>query len=324
LSDPERRTHSKVACAGILVADIFVPPLPELPRAGALLATDDFLLDTGGCAANTGTVLARLGGSVSVCGVVGNDVFADFIERKLRSEGMDTSAIRRGAGGTSKTVVLTVRGEDRRFIHTFGANTQFTAEDLRHPALEGAAVLYLGGYLILPALDPQATAQALADCRARGTQVFLDVVVPADGVPRLDAIAPLLPHVDVFKPNNEEAEALTGLADPRAQAERLMAMGCRSVIISQGSRGTLVADASGVWTAGVYDVEFVDGSGAGDSFAAGYILGLLEGMSVEDRMRFAGATGALACTKLGCTTGITTRAAVEELMASQRLEVKRG
>ncbi|NLH99539.1 MAG: carbohydrate kinase family protein [Chthonomonadales bacterium] len=314
---------ARVACAGILVADIFVPPLPTLPQAGALLATDDFLLDTGGCAANTGTVLARLGGSVSVCGVVGDDVFADFIERKLRAEGLDTTAIRRGPGGTSKTVVLTVKGEDRRFIHTFGANTQFTADDLAHPSLAGAGVLYLGGYLILPALDPAATAQALRSFRERGTKVFLDVVVPADGVSRLDAIAPLLPHVDVFKPNNEEAEALTGLAEPRAQAERLMALGCRSVIISQGSKGTLYADSSGVWEAGVYTVDFVDGSGAGDAFAAGYILGLQEGMGVEDRLRFAGATGALACTKLGCTTGITTRRAAEELVASQELEVKR-
>ncbi len=316
-------TRSRVACAGILVADVFVPPLSGLPEAGKLLATDDFLLDTGGCAANTGTVLARLGGDVAVCGVVGNDVFADFIERKLKSEGLDTTAIRRGSGGTSKTVVLTVKGEDRRFIHTFGANTQFTADDLAHPSLAGASILYLGGYLILPALDPMATAEALKSYRSRGTKVFLDVVVPADGVPRLEAISPLLPHVDVFKPNNEEAEALTGLPDPRAQAERLMALGCRSVVISQGGRGTLYADAESVWTTGVYAVDFVDGSGSGDAFAAGYMLGLMEGMSVEDRLRFAGACGALACTKLGCTTGITTRKAVEDLVASQDLEVKR-
>lgn len=314
---------AKVACAGILVADIFVPPLPKLPEAGALLATDDFLLETGGCAANTGTVLARLGGSVSVCGVVGDDVFADFIERRLNANGLDTTAIRRSAGGTSKTVVLTVKGEDRRFIHTFGANTQFTAEDLAHPSLADATILYLGGYLILPGLDPQATAEALRSFRGRGAMVFLDVVVPDDGISRLDAVLPLLPHVDVFKPNNEEAEALTGLADPRAQAERLMELGCRSVVISQGGKGTLYADATGVWTAGVYAIDFVDGSGAGDSFVAGYILGLLEGMSVEERLRFAGATGALACTRLGCTTGVTSRKAVEELMASQRLEVSR-
>jgi len=157
----------KVACAGILVADLFVPPLPRLPEAGALLATDDFLLETGGCAANTGTVLARLGAAVEVCGVVGEDVFADFLVGTLGSRGVGTSAIRRDAGGTSKTVVLTVAGEDRRFIHTFAANTLFDASDLRRAALANSAVFYLGGYLVLPALAPAAPAAARASARPR-------------------------------------------------------------------------------------------------------------------------------------------------------------
>ena len=55
-SDP-----SFVLCAGILVADLFVPPLVALPEAGQLVATEDFLMDSGGCAANTSTTLARLG-----------------------------------------------------------------------------------------------------------------------------------------------------------------------------------------------------------------------------------------------------------------------
>ncbi len=312
----------KVACAGILVADIFVPPLPGLPAAGALLATDDFLLETGGCAANTGTVLAALGGNVAVCGVVGDDVFGEFIERKLAARGLGTSAIRRDAGGTSKTVVLTVAGEDRRFLHTFGANTRFNAADLRNPALDDAALLYVGGYLVLPALDPKATADAFAQARARGATVVLDVVVPAGDSSGLSALETVLPQVDVFMPNDEEAETLTGLTDPRAQAERFLGMGARSVVITQGSRGTLVAEGGKVWTAGVYPIDFVDGSGSGDAFAAGYILGLLEGWDTPRRLSFASAVGALACTKLGCTAGVASRAAVEELMGAHPLDVR--
>lgn len=321
MGDWDSAGKGRVACAGILVADIFVPPLPRLPAAGALLATDDFLLETGGCAANTGTVLAALGGEVTVCGVVGDDVFAEFIVNKLASRGLDTSAIRRAACGTSKTVVLTVAGEDRRFLHTFGANTRFEASDLRNPALEGAEVLYVGGYLVLPALDPSATAEVFAAARARGTAVVLDVVVPAGDSSGLAALATVLPHVDVFMPNDEEAETLTGLKDPKAQAERFLAMGCRSVVITQGSRGTLVAEPGKTWTAGVYPIDFVDGSGSGDAFAAGYILGMLEKWDTAQRLRFASAVGALACTRLGCTAGVTGRAAVEALMAGHALEV---
>ncbi len=323
MSEMTSGPRGKVGCAGILVADIFVPPLPGLPEAGALLATEDFLLETGGCAANTGTDLARLGADVTVCGVVGDDMFADFLSGKLAERGVNTSAIRRDTGGTSKTVILTVAGEDRRFLHTFGANRRFVADDLAHPAIADADVLYLGGYLVLPALDPEATGQAFAAAKARGTRIVLDVVVPADCAPDRGALAPVLPYVDVFKPNDEEAEALTGLSDPRAQAERFLDLGCQCAVITRGGRGTLVAERDAVWTAGVYPINFVDGSGSGDAFDAGWIVGMLQGWDTPTTLRYASAVGALACTRLGCTTGVTGPDAVEAVMASHELEVKR-
>src|SRR5436190_23380441 len=82
-----------ILCAGILVADIFVPPLSALPEAGQLLATDDFLIDTGGCAANVAAGLAKLGATVGVAGKVGKDTFGDFIVRELASKGIDTSPV---------------------------------------------------------------------------------------------------------------------------------------------------------------------------------------------------------------------------------------
>src|SRR2546427_5230119 len=105
-----------VLCAGILVADIFVPPVPALPGAGELRATDDFLIDSGGCAANTATCLAKLGVPTAVAGRVGGDLFGEFIAGDLSGKGIDTTGLKRSTTqGTSKTVVLTVAGEDRRF-----------------------------------------------------------------------------------------------------------------------------------------------------------------------------------------------------------------
>jgi len=317
------RSSGKVICAGILVADIFVPPLPELPAAGALLATEDFVLETGGCAANVGVGLAKLGASVSVCGLVGNDVFADFLRNSLEARGLDMAMVRRvGDLGTSKTVVLTVKGEDRRFLHTFGANASFAASDMPVERFEGADLLYLGGYLVLPGLEPEATAAAFAAARSKGMRTVLDVVVPKGSGVSLDALAPVLPHVDAFLPNDEEAEALTGLRDPRAQAARFLGMGCASVVITQGSRGTLMAEDGTAWEAGVYPIDFVDGSGSGDAFAAGYILGMLSGWAPEARLRFASAVGASACTKLGCTTGVFTREEADRFVASHTLDVR--
>ena len=115
-----------VVCIGILVADLFVPPLAHLPAAGELVTTDDFLVAPGGCAANSAVALGRLGVPVAVCGRVGDDVFGELVVRDLRGRGIDTRAVAvTEATSTSKTVIVPVTGEDRRYIHTVGANARF-------------------------------------------------------------------------------------------------------------------------------------------------------------------------------------------------------
>ena len=104
-----------VVCVGILVADLFVPPLPRLPAAGELQLVENMLLSTGGCAANAAMDLARLGRRVAVAGQVGNDFFAGFVRQELEAKGVDVTGIRRSATApTASTVILPVVGQDRR------------------------------------------------------------------------------------------------------------------------------------------------------------------------------------------------------------------
>lgn len=318
---PETSLPAQVLCTGILVADIFVPPLPALPAAGELRATEDFLLDTGGCAANVATSLARLGIRTAVTGRVGSDVFGDFIVNDLRAKGIDTSAIHRSTSiGTSKTVVLPVIGEDRRFIHTFGANAEFSETDIALDTLPENGILYLGGFLIMPALKAGAVADLFRAARQRGITTVLDVVVPVgDASDSMRQLTDILPFTDYFLPNDEEAHALTGETDPYRQATRFRDAGCKTVLITQGNGGTLLLSETQRMEIGTYPVEFVDGSGSGDAFAAGFITGLVEGWEMERTLKFASAIGASACTKLGCTTGVFTRAEAEAFMEQNTL-----
>ena len=308
---------SPVLCVGILVADVFVPPLERLPAAGELISTEDFLLQPGGCAANTAIVLGRLGVRAAVCGRVGDDLLGEFVERDLRARGIDTSGIRRTEGAaTSKTVIVPVVGEDRRFIHTFGANAALTAEDIDADALEAAEAIYVGGYLILPSLGADELAERLREARARGTRIVLDVAVPAGQSLSLDAAAPLLPLADYFVPNDDEAFALTGERDPRRQAERFLEHGANAVLIKLGERGVYVRDRDVELEMHAPPLQAVEPSGAGDAFAAGLMLGLLEGWELERSVRFACVIGGSACTALGCWAGVFTRAEAEEFIAA--------
>jgi sugar/nucleoside kinase (ribokinase family) len=304
-------------CVGILVADVFVPPLERLPAAGELIATEDFLLQPGGCAANTAIALGRLGVHAAVCGRVGDDLLGDFVENDLRSRGLDTSGVRHTEGyGTSKTVIVPVVGEDRRFIHTFGANATLTAGDIEPVALAAAEVLYVGGYLILPSLREDELAERLRDARARGTAIVLDVAVPAGQKLAADAARTLLPLADYFVPNSDEAFALTGESDPRRQAESFVEHGANTVVIKLGDHGAYVRSGDESFEVVAPPVDVVEPSGAGDAFAAGLMLGILEGWELERSVRFASVIGGSACTALGCWAGVFTRAEAEAFLAA--------
>ena len=307
----------QVVCAGIVVADVFVPPLERLPEAGELVTTDDFVVETGGCAANAAIALARLGVRAAVVAKVGDDHFGAFVEDELSAAGLDVTGIRRAAGlDTSKTVIIPVTGDDRRFIHTFGANAALCATDLA-PALAGAPdVLYIGGFLVLPALRQDELAAQLRLARRAGTRVVFDVVAPAGRALSIDDVADVLPEVDYFVPNDDEAAALTGESEPARQAERLLELGAGTVVVTLGERGLIAATRDEMFELPAPHVDFVEPSGAGDAFAAGLVYGLLQDWPLRRSLEFASVIGASACTHLGCTAGLFTRAEADALLES--------
>jgi sugar/nucleoside kinase (ribokinase family) len=316
VSTEQQRKQKPVVCAGILVADLFVPPLPALPEAGQLLATEDFLLDSGGCAANTALCLSRLGLPATVIGRVGRDWFGDFVVDDLARNGIDTAGIKRSAAsGTSKTVILTVTGQDRRYIHTIGANAELVADDLDVDVLQTASVFYLGGYLVLPGLPAPALAELLGRLRNRGVRTVLDVVAPqGERGTSMAELGLVLPFVDVFMPNVEESRALTGEREPERQAAAFLSAGCGAAIITMGPRGALLATQDSIFDAPSVDIDSVDESGAGDAFAAGFIAGMVEGRSLEDSLTLASVMGASACRRLGCHAGAFTSGEAEQYL----------
>lgn len=306
-----------VVCVGILVADMFCPPLQKLPRPGELVVVDDLPLDAGGCAVNTGVSLTRLGARVALIGKVGNDVFGDFITHLMTEKGIETFGIRRSQScPTSRTVIIPVIGQDRRFIHTFGANAELTWEDIDLELIAMGRVLYVGGYLGLPGLDQDALVQLLAFAKARGARTVLDVIVPSTASYDVDdALGQILPFTDVFLPNDDEAALLTGEKDPARQAAAFLARGCGTAVVTMGERGVLAKTAVQTVRAPAFQVETVDPSGAGDAFDAGFIMGLLKGWDLGKTVEFACAIGASATTKLGCTPGVFTMAEARAFLA---------
>ena len=313
----------EVLCAGIIVADHVCTPISHVPAAGELVMADGMLLTIGGCAANAAVDLAKMQVNVGIVGRVGDDVFGRVVTELLRDANVDVAHIKTSTGAdTSQTLIVNVQGQDRRFIHTFGANRTFNAADIPMKLLEQAKVLYLGGYLLMPDVRQDELVPVFSAAQAKGVKTVLDVAIPTKGeyVAQLDR---LLPHVDVFLPNNHEGELITGESDPLKQAEFFARLGAKTSIITMGGEGAILVQKDLKLRCGVYSVPYVDASGGGDAFDAGYIYGLLHKMEAQECLRVASALGASCVRAIGTTPGVFTREECEVFLQEKMLTIER-
>lgn len=153
---------------------------------------------------------------------------------------------------------------------------------------------------------------------------LLDVVIPAGTKPSIEGLREVLSLTDAFLPNNDEARVLTGRDDPREQAEVFAAMNpsC-TVVITMGRSGALARRGSEVLRAGAFKVDSIDESGGGDAFDAGFIVGQLEGWTLEESLRFASAAGASCTRAMGCHDGVFTFDEARDFIGLNPLEISR-
>jgi len=310
-----------VGCAGIVVADTFCGPMRRLPRSGELVAIDQMPFRVGGCASNVAIDLAKQGVSADVCGCVGADASADVLLQSLAAAGVGCNQVERlDSHPTSKTVILLVEGEDRRYIHVFGANAVFDVGRIRRGWIDGLKVFYLGGLFALPAVRSTELADLLAYCRSRGVVTVIDVVVP-QGHAGTGSLELLLPHIDYFLPNDDEAQRLTGLTGAERQVEAFLSWGAHTVVITCGPQGSLAARGQERWQAEAYRVQCIDPSGSGDAFAAGIVTGILHRWDMAQMLRYAAALGASVTTDVGTTDGVFTAREAQAFLEKHPLPV---
>lgn len=311
-----------VGCAGILVADSLCGPIAALPGPGELLTLDDIPARAGGCAANVAIDLARQNFDVSIVGCVGGDAAAEVPLAALRAHGVDCGGIARVQGApTSKTVILLVKGEDRRYIHSLGANAKLTVAHIRRDWVERLNALYLGGLFVMPGLATDELIDLLNFCRRSGVVTVVTAAAPQPFDRRAD-LAKILPAVDYLLPNDDEAQLFTGKEDPVEQAAALQAAGAGTAIVTCGARGAVAARGAQRWRCGVYSTPVVDPSGCGDAFAAGVITGIARGWSLPTLLRYASALGASAARAVGTTDGVFRAREAEAFVAEHPLGVE--
>lgn len=311
-----------VGCAGILVLDTFCGPMKELPQEGMLLAVDSLPMMAGGCAANVAIDLRKQDVAVDIAGCLGTDSSAQVLLANLGEHQVGCDRIVYSTElPTSKTVILLVEEEDRRYIHSFGANAAFTVGYLDRHWVQSLKVLYIGGLYLMPSFHMDELFTLLEFCRENQVISVVDVVIPQN-TQEIGDISKLVQLTDYFLPNEDEALVLTGLVDPKEQLRALMKMGGNTIFITRGSKGVVAARGCKAWQAGTYDIEVVDPSGGGDAFASGVVLGAMSGWEIPDIIRYASALGGSAIRGLGTTTGVFTKSEARQFIDSHQLVIQ--
>jgi len=298
---------SKVVCLGITVVDVIAKSVDIIPDKGKLSLVDKIQLHTGGCAVNAAIDLAKLGEEVAVVGLVGRDGFGEFLINSLKAHGVNTDGIKTTyQTSTSTSVVLSNSDGERSFIHCLGANGIMTLEDIDFKEIEKCEVLFVAGALLMPPLDGEPTAEILRRAKEMNKYTILDTAWDSTGR-WMKAITPCLPYLDLFIPSIEEAQMLSGIEDEKEIAKIFLELGAKNVVIKLGDKGCYIKNKTEEHYVKGYEVEVVDTNGAGDSFVAGFITGLVNGWDLKKCGNFANAVGAHCVMAVGASNGIKSK-----------------
>jgi ribokinase len=283
----------------------------RLPKPGETLSGHGFQLGHGGKGGNQAVMAARLGARVAMVGKVGRDTFGEGALRNYRQQGIDTTYVLTDPERPTGVASIVVDDAARNCIIIVpGANLGLTPQDVR-----AAADAIREARLLLCQLEVpvEAVAEALSIARAAKVTTILN---PAPAVPLPDE---LLRLSELCVPNESEIELLTGgqtaatVQDAAAAAWELLKRGPRTVIVTLGERGALIADAGSAEHVPAPQVEAVDSSGAGDAFIGALGVFLAERVPLGEAVKRANGVAALSVTRPGTQASFPTRA---ELLGS--------
>ena len=301
-----------VIAVGNAIVDVLAPCEPAFLDAQGLTAGSMQLVDadqsaalyaamaagveaSGGSAGNTVAGVGGFGGRAAYIGKVGDDVLGGVFTHDIRAAGVafDTPVL---PGVATGACMINVTPDGQRTMCTFlGAANQLTADDIDADRIGASAIVYLEGYLFDPAPARAAFEAAAAAAHAAGRKVAITL---SDSFVvhrwRAELLAFIEASADIVLANEAELAALFEMDDFDAAADRLASM-VDVAAVTRGADGSVVISGDQrVAVAAVPVDKVIDTTGAGDQYAAGLLLGLARGLSLED----AGKLGSLAAAEV--------------------------
>jgi sugar/nucleoside kinase (ribokinase family) len=275
-----------VTVIGCVQVDLVLTPVDALPPAGTSAFVDDMSLRVGGAGANTALALAEVGITPRLVGAVGDDHFGRWILDRLTEFDLADDIYIDPIAPTGLTVAAEAPHRERAFLTYLGVTGTATAAIVPPESLAAKHVL-LCDYFCAPPLRGEPTRRLLASARELGATTYFDTAWDPDGFPAATRaeLYGILPLVDVFLPNEAEAQALTGAESVSKAGRELQRRSGGWVVVKLGADGCMAfGPGGGRLTSPAPAVEPRDTTGAGDAFNAGLVAALASGRDWPDAL----------------------------------------
>ncbi|MFC8519014.1 ribokinase [Streptomyces sp. NPDC057257] len=284
-----------------------VSAVERRPGAGETVLGGDLAVHPGGKGANQAVAAARLGARTVLLARVGDDAHGRLLLDSQRAAGVDTVGVLVGGAPTGVALITVDPSGDNSIVVSPGANGKLTPGDVR-----AAASLFQASKVVSTQLEiPLETVVEVVRNLSSESRFVLNPSPPRP-LP-----SELLAACDPLIVNEHEAKVVLGescVSDrPEDWARLLLAKGPRSVVVTLGAEGALVASADGVERVPSVKVDAVDTTGAGDAFTAALAFRLGAGASLAEAAGYAARVGAAAVTKEGAQVSFPTAEEVEAL-----------
>ncbi|MGW0759290.1 ribokinase [Streptomyces sp. NPDC002814] len=277
------------------------------PAAGETVLGSDLTVHPGGKGANQAVAAARLGARTVLLARVGDDANGRLLLDSQRAAGVDTVGVLVGGAPTGVALITVDPSGDNSIVVSPGANARLTPPDVRVAASLFQASRVVSAQLEIPLETVVEVARNVAD----GSRFVLNPSPPRP-LP-----SELLAACDPLIVNEHEAQVILGASavgdSPEDWARILLAKGPRSVVVTLGADGALVASDEGVTRVPSVKVNAVDTTGAGDAFTGALAWKLGAGASLVEAAAYAARVGAAAVTKPGAQESFPTAAEVDAL-----------
>jgi len=291
-----------IAIVGEIYVDHIFTDFDHVPSLGEEVFAEQYHREAGGGTVNTACALARLGRHSSVFGVFGEDEEA-WLRSRLSSFGVHAEHACSSKLPNALTISMSTKS-DRSFLSYAGANRileEYVALPETLAALSMAQHIHFAmplgvelGKVLLPAL------------RSAGCTLSIDPGWRKDWFQSSGSLD-VLRRVDLFLPNESEAQLLTGHKEPEQMLRVCAALGLEHTVIKLGPRGAAALKQDRLYTTVPPDVEVVDTTGAGDAFDAGFIDAWLSGADIEEQLRRACICGSLSTRARGALAALPYR-----------------